>query len=323
MGSGFGRLHVMINPRAGRGSMKDLWPRLESFLAEQDLDVAPTFTERAGHATEATRQAIEDGATYIVAVGGDGTIHEVVNGMMGQDKPLNPDAVLGVIPGGSGCDFVRTFGLPQDPLDAARHLTGDGLWGRLDVARVTYASTAGGTGTRWFANVGEAGLGAAVVARASRMPRWLGGSVYRFAALREILALRPTSITLAMHGRKARGVRVDTPLEEMTHTGLCDLLIVANGQFFGGGMKVAPRAIPEDGLLDVLLASDLNRREAIGLMQKMFKAAHVPNPKVAEFLADRVEVTTDRPLTVEVDGEVLGTTPATFDVVAGAIPFKI
>lgn len=303
--------------------MRELWPRIAAQLADEGLEVSATFTERPGHAVEAARAAVESGATFVVAVGGDGTVHEVVNGMMGPEKPLDPGAVLGVIPGGSGCDFVRTFGLPQDPLEAAKHLSGDRIWGRLDIARVRYTTLDGARAHRWFANVGEAGLGAAVVDRASRMPRWLGGAVYRLAALREILGLRPAHARLSMHGRKARGSRVDAPLAAMVHETACDLLIVANCQFFGGGMKVAPRAIPEDGMLDVLVASDLDRRGAVSLMQKMFRGAHVPNPKVAEFLADHLDVTTDRPLVLEVDGEVLGTTPASFEVVTGAIPLKI
>jgi YegS/Rv2252/BmrU family lipid kinase len=313
----------MLNPSAGRGALGRDWKRIEDSLAEAGLECAVTYTERPGHATEATRAAIEDGATFVVAAGGDGTVHEVVNGMMDSEKPLNPATVLGVVPGGTGCDFVRTFGISQDPLEASKHLLGDGLWGRLDMVRVTCATPEGGTHSRWFVNVGEAGLGAAVVARAARLPRWLGGNVYRVAALREIAALRHITGTVAMHGRKARGSRVDAPLEPTTYEGSIDLLLVANGQFFGGGMRVAPRAIPEDGLLDVLIAHDIGRREAVGLMQKMFTGTHVPSPKVAEFLAERIEVHTDAPLAVEVDGEVIGSTPATFDLLPAAIPLKI
>jgi YegS/Rv2252/BmrU family lipid kinase len=303
--------------------MERAWPDVRAALERDGLTLDVTVTERPGHATEATRRAIEEGATFVVAVGGDGTVHEVVNGMMGPEKPLNPDAVLGVIPAGTGCDFVKTFGLPQDPLQAATHLFGEHLWGRLDVARVTTNARTEQQRTRWFANVGEAGLGAAVVKRAARLPRWLGGSVYRLAALREILGLKPVEARIEMHGRKARGVPVDTPLAPLVHEGSFDLLIVANCQFFGGGMKVAPRAIPEDDMLDVLVAGPLRRGEAMRLMQKMFTAQHIPNPKIAEYLASRLTVTTDRPVPVEVDGELVGDTPAAFDVVPAAIPFKI
>jgi YegS/Rv2252/BmrU family lipid kinase len=312
----------MLNPRAGRGAMERAWPDVKRFLDECGLEHDVVVTERPGHATEATRQALEDGATFIVAVGGDGTMHEVINGMMGEEKPINPDAVLGVVPAGTGCDFIKTFGLPADPVEAAKHLAGEGLWGRLDVARVACADARGGRLSRWYGNVGEAGLGAAVVARAAKLPRWLGGNVYRIAALQEIIPMRPVEGRIEMHGRKARGVRVDAPLEQITYEGRFDLLVVANCQFFGGGMKVAPRAIPEDELLDVLVAH-LNRREAVALLQKMYVGGHVPNPNVAEYLASRVDVSTSRPITVEVDGEVIGVTPATFDLAGAAIALKI
>jgi diacylglycerol kinase family enzyme len=134
--------------------------------------------------------------------------------------------------------------------------------------------------------------------------------------------MRSTEARVEMHGRKARGSRVDAPLEPLVHEGPLDLLVVANCQFFGGGMRVAPRAIPEDGMLDVL-AAHVGRREAAALMQKMFEAKHVPHPKVKEYLASKVRVTTDRPLPVEVDGEVIGTTPAQFDLVPGALALKV
>ncbi|MCA1831418.1 MAG: diacylglycerol kinase family protein [Actinomycetota bacterium] len=322
MTSPYGRLFVVLNPRAGRGAMERAWPRVERVLDEAGLDRDVVVTEHRGHAVEATRNAVENGATFVVAVGGDGTIHEVVNGMMADEKPLNPDAVLGVVPAGTGSDFIKTFGIPADPAEAAKHLAGDHLWGRLDVGRVVCRGAHGDDVSRWFANVGEAGLGAEVVRRAAKLPRRLGGNVYRLAALQEIIPMRPAEGRIEMHGRKARGVRVDTPLAPLVYEGAFDLLVVANCQFFGGGMKVAPRAIPEDDMLDVLVAH-VNRREAVKLLKKMYGGNHVPSPKVAEYLASRISVTTSRAMTVEVDGEVIGSTPAVFDVVAAAIPFKV
>ncbi len=322
MSSPFGTLHAIVNPHSGRGLIGRAWPDIERVLRMRGLELRVAFTERHGHAAEIARDALESGARFVVAVGGDGTVNEVVNGMMGPEKPLNPDAVLGVVAAGTGCDFAKTFGLPQNPIEAAAHLDGERLFGRIDVARISCVDSRGESVARWWVNVGEAGLGAAVVARAARLPRWLGGTVYRLAALWEIVGMRPVTARIEMHGRKARGSRVDAPLSPIVHEGLLDLLVVANCQFYGGGMRVAPRAIPEDGMLDVL-ATHLGRREAAALMKKMFEAKHVPHPKVAEYLASRVRVTTDRPILVEVDGEVVGTTPAQFDLVPGALPLKV
>jgi diacylglycerol kinase (ATP) len=323
MPSPFGRALVVVNPRAGRGAVGRAWPAVRRVLEEGGLDHDVVVTERPGHATEATRAALDAGCTFVVAVGGDGTVHEVVNGMMGEEGPRNPAAVLGVVAAGSGCDFVKTFGLPQDPADAARHLLGDALWGKLDVGRVRLVGRDGRPAVRWFANIAEAGIGAEVVAAAARLPRALGGSVYRLAALATIARFRPKAARIVLHGRPTRGKhREDETLGEVVREGPFSMLVVANGQFFGGGMRVAPRAVPGDGLFDVQVSHG-PRTEAIRALRKMFRGEHVPSPYIAEFLATRVQVEGDEPILVEADGEVLGSTPATFDVVPACLPLKV
>ena len=320
--SPLGPMRIIVNPRAGRGAVERGWPAVKAVLDEAGLDYRVTVTDAAGHGTRAAREAIEAGERFVVAVGGDGTVHEVVNGLMGADGPLDPEAVLGVVAAGSGCDFVKTFGLSQDPAIAAKHLLGGTLWGRIDVARVRYLTAGGERATRWFANIAEAGLGADVVAAAARMPKWLGGKVYKLAAVKEIARHEPFKATIAMHGRKGRGMAVDAPLGEITWDGELSLVVVANGQFFGGGMRVAPRAIPSDGMLDVQIASG-SKAEAMKTMQKIAKGAHVPNKNIAEYLATSITLDGPAPILIEADGEVLGTTPATFDVVPAALQMKI
>src|SRR2546422_1492491 len=129
---------VIVNPRAGRGAVARGWPAARAVLEETGESYDVTVTERPGHATEAARAAIDSGGRYVVAVGGDGTVHEVVQGMMTAEGPRGEDLVLGVVAAGSGSDFVKTFGLPADPAGAARHLLGDTLWGRLDLVHLSY-----------------------------------------------------------------------------------------------------------------------------------------------------------------------------------------
>jgi YegS/Rv2252/BmrU family lipid kinase len=322
MESPFGRMHVVVNPRAGRGAVERGWPAVKAVLDEARLSYGLTITERRGHGAEATRAAIEGGCRFVVAVGGDGTVHEVVNGMMTPDGPLSPDVVLGAVAAGSGCDFVKTIGLPQAPAEAAAHLLGETLWGELDVARIRYVEREGKFATRWFVNIAEAGLGADVVAAAAKMPKWLGGRVYRLAAIKEIARHRPREATIRMHARKARGTRVDAPLEEIVHQGPISMLVVANCQFYGGGMQVAPRATPADGLLDVQIAHG-TKSEAVKAMAKISKGAHVPSKTIAEFLATTVSLEAPEPILIEADGEVLGTSPATFEITPRAIKLKV
>ena len=319
--SEFGPMRLIVNPRAGRGAIGDALPALQDALREVELTFDIVLTEGPGQAEHLAREALGEGKRFVVAVGGDGTVSEVVNGLMDHDGPREPDAVLGVIPSGSGSDFVRTFGIRSDPIAAARGLAGKKLWGKLDVPRVHYRDAEGRSVARWFINIAEAGIGAQVVRSAARMPRWMGGRTYRLAALRGILGYKPQEASLVMHGRKARGVRQDTPLERLTHAGRVTMVVVANCQFFGGGLRVAPRAIPSDGLLDVVVGEG-TKLQALTALRKMPLGEHVPHETFTEFLVDRAELNGAEPLWIEADGELLGTTPARFEVVPDAIPMK-
>ncbi|MEX2555940.1 MAG: diacylglycerol kinase family protein [Actinomycetota bacterium] len=323
MSSPFGRAHIIINPRAGRGAVERGWPEVKRVLDEGGVEHDVTITEQPGHATEAARRAIDAGCTFVVAVGGDGTVHEVVNGLMNEEGPRNPATVLGVVAAGSGCDFVKTFGLPQDPAEAAGHLLGDNLWGKIDVGRIRCTGRDGNPHTRWFANIADAGIGAEIVDATTRMPKFLGASVYRLAALKGIATFKARPARIVMNGRETRGKhREDETLSEVSNDGVFSMLVVANGQFFGGGMRVAPRATPGDGLFDVQISHG-PKGESVKAMQKMFKGEHLPSPFIKEFLATSVTVDGDDKILIEADGEVVGTTPATFDIVPDAIPMKV
>ncbi|MGH7425172.1 MAG: diacylglycerol/lipid kinase family protein, partial [Candidatus Methylomirabilales bacterium] len=169
MSSPFGTAYVIVNSRAAKRVSGGRRGNLRELLRSTGLDFELHFTEGPGHAVTLARRAIDEGYRYLVSVGGDGTIHEVVNGMMAEEGPPNPDAVLGVISAGTGADFVRTFGLPRDPADAVEHLKGGELF-IIDLGRVTYTLN-GETRSEYFPNIAEAGLGGDVVRRAEGLPR--------------------------------------------------------------------------------------------------------------------------------------------------------
>ena len=156
MTSPFGPLVVIANPRSGRGKVATHLPEIERILTGAQLSYRIVQTTHPGHATEVARDALARGERYLVAVGGDGTVHEVVNGMLDGGRPVAADAVLGVVAAGSGCDFARSFGLPGDAVQAAHHLAGDRVR-PIDVGSITCADG----DTRYFANIAEAGLGGA------------------------------------------------------------------------------------------------------------------------------------------------------------------
>jgi len=309
MSSPFGELTVIVNPHAGRRHVGEEIPELERQLRARGLEYRLLRTGGRGDATRFAREALEAGGRFLVAVGGDGTVHEVVNGMLDPDgKPIVPDAVLGVVAAGSGCDFIRTFGLPGDATRAVHHLTGDNTY-PLDVGKITYTAGSGDTGTRYFVNVAEAGLGAAVAARAERMAPRLGQAKYFIGFWLTMPRFKLANV----------GVRAD----RKTYEGPAYLVVVGNAQYNGGGMKVSPRSYPGDGVLDVLVFKG-PKSDSFTMIPKVYRGEHVPHDHVEEFRVKReLVIDADRPLPIEADGEVLGTTPATFEVIAQPIRLKL
>ncbi|MGZ4137231.1 MAG: diacylglycerol/lipid kinase family protein [Actinomycetota bacterium] len=308
MPSAFGQLTVIVNPHAGKRRVGDEIPELERTLQARGLPYELRRTEGPGDATRFARETLEAGGRFVVAVGGDGTVHEVVNGMMDGGKPLVADAVLGVVAAGSGCDLVRTFGLPGDVTRSCQHLLGDNTY-PLDVGKLTYTDRNGARVTRYFPNVAEAGLGAAVTARAQRLPPWLGQAKY-FAAF-----------WLTLPRYKLAQVKIQA--DRRSYEGPALMIIVGNCQYYGGGMKISPRSYPGDGVLDVLLFTG-PKSDAFTLLPKVYRGEHVPHDHINEFrVKHELTIEADRPLPLEADGEVLGFTPATFEVVPQAIRMKL
>ena len=306
MTSSFGPMVLICNAGAGGGGSGRALPEVRRYLDERELEHEVRFTERPGHATEIARAALAQGVRFLVAVGGDGTVHEVVNGMLSDDRAIDPDAVFGVVAAGTGCDFIRTFGIPAMAGHAVAHLDGGESF-PIDIGKITYTKD-GKRAVRYFANIAEAGLGAEVAARAGRLPRWFGATTYVFAFWLALARHRPTEAVVDLVDRKFEG--------KMNN------LIVANGQFYGGGMKIAPKAAPTDGILDFLI-DRTSKREALALLPKVFKGEHLPHPQVTLSKRVKASIETEHPLRIEADGELLGHTPATFELLRDALSLKV
>ena len=306
MTSPFGPLVLIANPRAGRGRAGEALPKIERILAETGLDYRVVRTTHPGHATQAARDALRGGERYLVAAGGDGTVHEVVNGMIAGDQPIAADAVLGVVAAGSGSDFVKSFGLPGDAVQAAHHLAGDRIR-NIDVGKVTCTAAAAQV-TRYFVNIAQAGIGGAVVARSATLPGFLGPAKY------------VSAFWLVLPGFRPGTVRVDADGEAFCWQ--AHNVVVANCRFYGGGMHISPKSKPDDGALDVLVMAG-PKSDAFTIVPKVYRGTHLPHRNIVELRADRVRVETDLPFQIEADGETLGTTPATFEVIRTPIRVKV
>ncbi|MFN2491244.1 MAG: diacylglycerol kinase family protein [Actinomycetota bacterium] len=306
MTSPYGPMVLICNTRSARRGLERTLEEVRTHLHGRGLEHEVRYTTRSMDATTIARSALEADVRFLVAVGGDGTVHEVVNGMMADDRALNPESVLGVVAAGRGADFIKTFGIPAMPGHAVAHLDGPESF-LIDIGKVTFRRD-GAEVVRYFANIAEVGLGARVARRAARLPSWLGPTVYLVAFW----------LTIAGH----RPAEVEVDLVDRTYAGPMNNLIVANGQFFRGGMKIAPRAAPTDGLLDVMI-EHARKLEAIAVMPKVFKGEHLPHPDIKLAKRVKVSITARLPLLLEADGEVLGETPATFEVLPEALRLKV
>jgi YegS/Rv2252/BmrU family lipid kinase len=286
----------LVNPASGNGATGKRWPDLRRRAADLGLDGDVVLSEYPGHLAEAARDA--GGDRLLVVVGGDGTMNEVVNGA------AETSAEIAVLPNGTGQDFGRTHAIPTGFDDAVR-VALDGETRTIDVGRVAL-----GDETRYFANVGSAGMSGSVAHRANSMSKALGGRVTFFYALtREFLAWQNTEVTVRVDGGEVRGAMHD--------------VIVAIGQWHGGGMKLAPDASPDDGLFDVVLIGDVNKLDFLTTAPKLYSGKYLSHSKVDHLRSATIEIDGAEPLPVEVDGEPIGTTPARFEVVPAALRVRV
>jgi YegS/Rv2252/BmrU family lipid kinase len=240
----------------------------------------------------------------VVVVGGDGSVHEVANGLAGRGG-----VEIALIARGTGWDFARSLGLPHN-IDRAIDVAISGKTRTIDLGRATYRLWAGGEGQSYFANVASAGMSGAIAQRANDSSKALGGKIsYVWATFAVFARWSSSEIEVSVDGETRRARMHD--------------VFVANGPYVGGGMKICPGAEPDDGTFDVLLIGDLAKRDLVLTMPKIFRGTHLPHPKAELLRGAQVTVDAPEPLPIELDGEQPGTTPARFDIVPQALRVRV
>lgn len=305
---------VIINPQSAGGATRDAWPKIASDLGQHFGAFKPEFTSAPGEGAQLAADAARRGAKLIIACGGDGTISEVANGILSSGA----NAELGILPSGTGGDFRRTLRIPTRTSEAARILR-TGKTRLLDVGSVTFTNRTGDHDTRYFIGVASFGMSADVIGRVkeagesgqvARVSKWLSGRLSFATAMAETaLKSQPTRVA----------VQLDEDVERhMTVANLC----VANARYFGGGMKIAPDAKLDDGKFDVVSVGDIGAARILANAPRLYIGAHLSIPEVGHALAAKVVA---RPLNdaeqieIEVDGELPGYLPATFQILTKAL----
>jgi diacylglycerol kinase (ATP) len=308
-----GWVMVICNPVSGSGTGPSVLTALRRMLDREGVRYACEFSRRRGDPARLARSAVSMGCSAIVAIGGDGTFFEVVNGVMDPDRsPLENgggmDVALGLLQAGRGSDFGRSAGVPSDVESACRRIL-QGRTQHADLGHVTYTTMQGGEErSRFFANAAGLGFDGEVTVRANSAPRVLGGGTVPY--LTSLLA------TLSTYRNKQVRVRVDQEDEWQARV---NSVIVANGQFFGGGMKIAPGASLSDGLFDIVVLGDLGKLDLVRNVPRVYVGTHITHPKVRVLRGREVRVSSEDRMLLQADGEVLGKAPATFRIVPGAL----
>ena len=307
---------VVVNPRSGNGKTGRDWRAISRALEASFPSFEFAITRGRGEATKLVRDALCEGHHEIIAVGGDGTINEAVNGFFGPNGPSSSDAVFGFLTSGTGGDFRKTFGIDADIASGLTRLM-TARTRSIDVGRLSCVGPGGTSVVRHFINIGSFGLSGVIVdaVNRARFAKLFGGSfAFAFHGALAMLLYRPRAVRLIL----------DNGLDEIATV---STVAVANGQYFGGGMRVAPHAAPDDGLFDVVIMGASNKPQALADLKQIYTGGHLTNPSVRvvrthKVVAAPIAETGGRPVRIETDGESVGMLPATFEILPKALNLR-
>lgn len=306
---------VIVNPKSAGGATASRWAETAADFRAHFGAFQVAFTKGAGDGVNLALRGAEQGRKFIIACGGDGTINEVANGILQSAK----DIEFGVLPSGTGGDFRRTIGVPNETREAAKALR-EGVTRQIDVGRITFLNHDGETVSRHFLNVASFGLSAAIIERvkSSNIAGWIPHDVLRgktnfaLSTLQEVLGLNFDTVR----------VKFDDGDEKPLNTiNFC----VCNSRFFGGGMKIAPDAKINDGFFDVVNIGDIKTVKILLNAYKLYGGTHLDLREVKATLARKIEVSpmNNEEIHLEIDGELPGRLPATFEILPNALKIRV
>ncbi|MBN1228015.1 MAG: diacylglycerol kinase family lipid kinase [Deltaproteobacteria bacterium] len=300
------RISFIVNPNAAMGSTGKEWPSIKH-LARRQLGPFQSFiTNCPGDATNLTRNALKAGSEIIVCVGGDGTLNEVINGFMDKHEPIRPESLLAFIPRGTGCDFIRTFPLPFN-IQGLLKIIANGHSRKIDLGRLEYVDHKGDKSFRFFHNVVSFGLGGEVDERVNRTTKVFGGFISFMWA---------TLISFLIYNKKQIHIKVDNGFEKQFTSWN---IAVANGQYHGGGMRIAPGAKINDGLLNVTVIGNFTLPEIFINLPKLYNGKIYQLKKVNAFTCKQLDAHSEEHVLLDVDGEQPGYLPVHIDILPHAL----
>src|SRR4030042_1300081 len=295
-------MKVIVNPAAGAGKTANKWPQIMSLVESLGLDFEYDITEAPGHAIELAISAVEKGYELLVSVGGDGSIHEIVNGLYEAGGSAN--VAVGIINTGTGADYIRTIGVPRRYKDACKCLLSPNRRA-VDLGVVEYTK-GGQRKKRLFVNFAGIGFDAEVVKATTEKFKALGDMPsYLMGLFSTLMSYENRDVSIVVDG-------------EHGERRVCTVML-NNGRYGGGGMLPAPNADPSDGFFDLVVIDDITKPDLIMSLPRIYRGTHLTHPKVTLMRDREVEITPTLTSAVQADGELLGEAPARFSVLPGAL----
>ena len=301
------RILAIVNPISSNGRTGKEWPKFEKMIRDSGIEIHVEYTKYPLHATEISRNALENGYEIIISVGGDGTMNEVLNGFFDENgNKINENACISVFSRGTGCDFIRTFGLENSVENLITALKNKKPV-ICDLGKCDFVLYSGEKATRYFLNVSDVGIGGETTYRVNKNSKVLKGF---------LSFLIGTLSTITVYKNKNFIITID---DEIIINERLNSIVVANGRYFGGGMEIAPLAKIDDGVFDIIILGDLSKLELLQNFPKIYKGTHLSYHKIIRYVGKSIKVTCQEKALVELDGEQPGTIEAEYQILPQCI----
>ncbi|MGZ3593252.1 MAG: diacylglycerol/lipid kinase family protein [Syntrophales bacterium] len=300
------RIVFIVNPHAGNGSTGRRWPRIQAMARDRLGYFTSHLTARAGDAAIIARTELIEGAELIVCVGGDGTLNEVVNGFMDESVPIRNDTLLGFVPNGTGCDIIKTVPIPEE-IEQSLDTIKEGYIKVIDVGRLQHRDNHGLPVTRYFHNIVSFGLGGEVDERINKSSKAFGPFISFIWA---------TLVSIFLYGKK--NIRIEIDNSYSTNV-IAWNIAIANGQYHGGGMLVAPDAVIDDGLFHITVIGNLTLAEVFRHLPKLYNGRIKDIKDVTILTGKTISASSPERVLVDCDGEQPCSLPIVADIVPAAL----
>ena len=303
------RVYAIVNPHAAYGRARKKWPVVLEHLKQEGFEVFWQFTQRRFHAYHIAKEMVQKGARCLISVGGDGTFNEILNGVLNCPGYVRPE--LAIVPIGTGADLAKTLGIPEEDWRAGVAVIKNGITKSIDVGEITL-QTKTKQWKRYFANDFDAGLGGNVDRIANTIPKGVGGFLtFLLSSILAVITFKPMKLKVWINNKFVEDTFIP-------------IVGVANGQYFGGDMHIAPMAVTDDGVFEVLYVKNTNIFKFLfHVLAKVYKAEHLKYHNVHHFQAKELRIQSDQLYLMDVDGEVEKAQEVSVKIIPKAIKIRV